>query len=189
MPHRLFLAIPLPPPLVSAIEKFQKAQEVDTKSVRWTHKDNLHVSVHFFGDIDDQQLGELVDCVEEIVSATPAFELIVDQLAFAPKGKPARMLWLTFIQSDEYRQFVETLRRTVKEEIGGPSDARKPSAHVTVARLRDSQSVEKITLESFRGKKFMVGVDSLILYESDLGGNVPEYTPLQTFVFGSGDEE
>ncbi len=180
--HRLFLAIPLPPPIVSAITKFQGVHDVP--NVRWSHKENLHITVHFFGAVEDEKIGELVDCLQNTISDIHQFELEMGELQFGPPNKPPRMVWLSFKPSEEFRTLVAAIQAGIRENLGMRSQAHGPTAHVTVARFNDPRAADDIKLEMFKRAQPIVPVDTLILFESDLKKGGPEYTPMQTFTLG-----
>ncbi|MGA8667211.1 MAG: 2'-5' RNA ligase family protein, partial [Candidatus Dormiibacterota bacterium] len=62
--------------------------------VGWARPETLHLTVHFFGQIDEGRAATALSGVTPIVERTPPFDVVLDRLgAFPEKGIP-RVLWL-----------------------------------------------------------------------------------------------
>jgi LigT like Phosphoesterase len=62
--------------------------------VRWVHPEALHITVHFFGNITDEQVGSGLQAVMPVADDTPPLPAGLDGLGtFPPRGR-TRVLWL-----------------------------------------------------------------------------------------------
>jgi len=91
---RCFLAIPLAEPGLGAAQRLQARLRERVAEVRWARAETLHLTVHFFGEIDDTRATAAPDAVTPIAHRTVPFEVALDRLgAFPERGMP-RVLWL-----------------------------------------------------------------------------------------------
>jgi 2'-5' RNA ligase len=91
---RCFLAVPLAEPALSESRQLQTSLAERVEGVRWARPETLHLTVHFFGSIEDERAANAVDVVAPVASQTSAFEVELGRLgAFPAHGRP-RVLWL-----------------------------------------------------------------------------------------------
>jgi RNA 2',3'-cyclic 3'-phosphodiesterase len=91
---RCFLALPLADPALATAARLQAMLRNRVADVRWARPETLHVTVHFFGEIDDERIAAAVESVRPVVASTAAFDMTLDTLgSFPPAGTP-RVLWL-----------------------------------------------------------------------------------------------
>lgn len=96
MLKRLFTAIHLDKDSLKAIEKYRDAMGKETPFFRWTAVNNLHITLVFFGDIEEEKIPELSEKLEKIAANTKSFKLIFDHAIYAPPNRPTSMIWLMF---------------------------------------------------------------------------------------------
>lgn len=91
---RCFLAIPLGEPGLAAARRLQDRLREQVAEVRWARPETLHLTVHFFGAIDDARVARALAVVAPIASRIVPFDVGLDRLgAFPERGDP-RVLWL-----------------------------------------------------------------------------------------------
>jgi RNA 2',3'-cyclic 3'-phosphodiesterase len=91
---RCFLAVPLADAGLAAAQRLQSTLREDVTDVRWARPETLHLTVHFFGAIDEERVVPALTAVTPIANRTSPFEVVLDRLgAFPPRGTP-RVLWL-----------------------------------------------------------------------------------------------
>ncbi|HEY6469303.1 MAG TPA: RNA 2',3'-cyclic phosphodiesterase [Candidatus Dormibacteraeota bacterium] len=91
---RCFLAVPLADAGLAAAQRLQGALRANVTDVRWARPETLHLTVHFFGAIDDARVDAALAAVTPIANRSSPFEVVLDRLgAFPPRGTP-RVLWL-----------------------------------------------------------------------------------------------
>ena len=56
---RLFLAIDIPENLKEEVAKFQEQFKI--KGIKLVEKENLHITVKFLGEVDEEKLKEILD--------------------------------------------------------------------------------------------------------------------------------
>lgn len=91
---RCFLAVPLADAGLAAAQRLQDELRENVTDVRWARPETLHLTVHFFGAIDDERAAAALAAVTPIAERTAPFDVVLDRLgAFPPRGAP-RVLWL-----------------------------------------------------------------------------------------------
>src|SRR5438045_1222333 len=91
---RCFLAVPVEPPALGKAQGLLDTLREQFPDVRWVRPDALHLTVHFFGGIGEEDAARALAAVRPAVESTSAFEMSLDTLgAFPDRGSP-RVLWL-----------------------------------------------------------------------------------------------
>jgi 2'-5' RNA ligase len=133
---RCFLAVPLAEPGLAAAQRLQLGLRERVADVRWTRPETLHLTVHFFGQIDDTRVTTALDVVGPVASRTRPFEVVLDRLGtFPPRGMP-RVLWLGPSRDVVPLTVLALECRTVLGAAGFEVDARRYNPHCTFGRPR-----------------------------------------------------
>ncbi len=175
-PVRSFLCLPLEEPERKCLLRVMKAP-----GVRWLSEDQLHLTLHFLGDVDPEKLGELDEALREAPLDREAPELSFSSWGAFPPGARGRVLWVGL--GGEVAKLAKLHRQLEKllSRCGFAVESRSYTPHITVARaLRDRslsrearEALEKGTFygRSWRAKRFM-------LMKSELRPQGPRYSPL-----------
>lgn len=118
---RLFVAVWPPEPFLDRLADVERPRD---HGVKWVARENLHVTVRFLGDADeDEVIGRLDDAVFPAATAAagPGFDLLGD-----------RTLVLPMSGVDDLAEVADRALRGV----GSAPDRRRYFGHLTVARLR-----------------------------------------------------
>ncbi len=163
---RLFIGIPLSPEIYGQFAAFMNYHP-SPQGIRWTKETNLHVTVCFIGNTDEDTLEEIVKKVNQTVQITSGFQLGFDLFRFVPKRQP-RMIWGQFKQNEAFGSITNQLHQA----LGLKKDFKDPVPHVTLARIKAQQKFklhdEKFTISD-------LNVNELVLWESQLSPNGPVY--------------
>ena len=138
MMHRIFIAINLPEDVKNQLAEYQKKIEglfQPPAPVRWTKKDNLHITLEFLGNLSEEELIKACQDTEEFAKNHESFTITLDKISYGPPKKmPPRMIWVTGekiaelnvvphitlgrIKMWEFRQIEPDERPDVSREIG-----------------------------------------------------------------------
>lgn len=177
---RAFLAVPLPLPLKDAITRLQEQLRRKIANVRWTDPANLHLTLHFFGDIDQETLEKLKVSVLSVRGCQRPFRADVHGLGAFPSLHRPKVIWLGMDQQDRLRQLHQVIQRSL-QEIGITPDTRPYAPHLTLGRARgriaDLSGLSVTFSDTTLGQ---LVVDRLILYESRLHPQGAQHIPLLT---------
>ena len=102
---------------------------------RWVPGEQLHLTLRFIGDADDQSF-RLIRAALATIKGRP-FPLALEKVGHFPPSRQPRVVW---VGMDESRPLLE-LQAQVESSLqkaGVPPDDRKFSPHITIARLKDT---------------------------------------------------
>ncbi len=193
MGNRLFVAINLPENIKRELLSYQDkienlfpSEDDFSKSkrvVKWTKKQNLHITLVFLGYVIKKKVGKSCQIIEEVIKKHKSFSLEFNKICYAPPGKkPPRMIWLMGKTSNQILEIKKNLEKDLFEEkILRKIEKRKFTPHITLGRIRKWQwkritPEERPNISEEISLKFKV--NSIELMESKLKRGGPEYTKL-----------
>ncbi len=194
MSRRLFLSLPVPAKLATPLGRTLHYFENADAGLRWTPVENLHITLFFFGNVEDEKVALLCDTIRPIVSATPPAELAYECITFALPGRIPRMIWAEFVSTPEYARLVEAIA-SIGEELLGLDPLRKDVIpHVTLARIKYPERISVDDINQVTGLEDAVGIKKeelapfpityCELLESKLAPQGPTYSLVERFQFG-----
>lgn len=171
---RLFLALPLPEPLIDRIAALQAMLGTG----RIPDPDTLHITLHFLGEVPEPLLPDLHGALLPI--RQPAFELKVSG-ADLLGGRKGKALVLTCAADPAltalHRATAQALRRT-----GVDLPRRRFVPHVTIARLKPGTDGTGAALARAAGFSARTGpLTAFALYASHLGPGGARHEPLALY--------
>jgi 2'-5' RNA ligase len=173
------------------LQKIGQVQE-DLKSshadVRWVSPEKIHLTLRFFGNIDESRIETIVQSIREPIQTTSPFPLRAKGIGVFPHLKNPRVIWIGLL--DEKKVLVSFQKRMGEEldKIGFESEDRPFQAHLTLGRVKSSRGKEGLIEKVERCKETEIGdfqVDRVILFRSDLRPTGPIYTPLRELRLGN----
>ncbi|MBC7430719.1 MAG: RNA 2',3'-cyclic phosphodiesterase [Rubritepida sp.] len=172
MPLRLFVALALPGELTEQIS----AIATGIPGARWIRPDNYHLTLRFIGEVQNWQAEEVDEALASI-RARP-FELSLHGLGTFEKQGRIQSLHVTADRRDALTHLQNKIE-TALQRIGLPSERRRFTPHVTLARtdaVAPQKLVEYVQHHNlFRAEP--VRVESFVLFSSLLGKEAAHYVP------------
>jgi RNA 2',3'-cyclic 3'-phosphodiesterase len=133
---RCFLAVPLADPGLGAAQRLQGELRERVPDVRWARPETLHLTVHFFGSIEEDRATAALELVTPVARGTAPFDVALDRLgAFPPRGTP-RVLWLGPARDIAPLTALALACRVVLGAAGFDVEERRYHAHCTLGRPR-----------------------------------------------------
>jgi RNA 2',3'-cyclic 3'-phosphodiesterase len=135
---RSFLAVAVREPALShaGVLLHGLASAIPGRDCRWVRGDGLHITLHFFGELDEARVGEVMAAVAPAAAAATPFPLALGGVgSFPPRGAP-RVLWLGVVGG---LQPLAALALDCQERIcaaGFEVEERPFAAHCTLGRPR-----------------------------------------------------
>lgn len=100
MGRRIFIAINLPEDIKKRLADFY--DNWPDLPVRWTKKDNLHITLVFLGFTRDEDLMEIISKTQAAVKKHSPFRIELSKICYGPKGmKSPKMIWAEGEKSKE----------------------------------------------------------------------------------------
>ncbi|MBU6298428.1 MAG: RNA 2',3'-cyclic phosphodiesterase [Alphaproteobacteria bacterium] len=166
---RLFVAIALPEGVARSLAVLQAG----VPGARWQTREQLHLTLRFIGEVDGRDAAAIDDTLAAISSPTFSIEL---KGVGAFGGKRPYALWVGAVAN----QALHHLQRKIEsalQRIGLKADGRKYMPHVTLAKLKGTQTsrvIDFLTDYALYGSSPFT-VANFVLYSSQLTPNGSVY--------------
>jgi 2'-5' RNA ligase len=182
---RVFVAVVPPPEVRQKLAAFMEPLRRKHPSVKWVPTENLHLTLRFFGEIDDDDARRVGELTQQVSMLTAPFKVrLAGAGQFPPRGRP-HVYWVGVNKGlGELAELARLLERAYKGAKLGETD--KPlKPHLTIGRTphhrkgRAAQAVGK--LPDLGGLTFDSGefmVREVCVVKSELSSRGPAYTPL-----------
>ena len=175
---RLFVAI-YPPPELSG-KLLGSLQSHDLPEHRTVPAEQVHMTLHFIGDVPTKQLDATIESVQRATAGISAFDLTVQRLITFPQRGSAR---LVAAETDRPPELLEIHRRLVTRLAcsvrHNPSDRFRP--HLTLCRFKKpTKGVQlhgPLDAEPFR-------VQQVVLMKSTLRSDGAEHHEIMSCALG-----
>ncbi len=181
---RLFVALEIPPAVRKSLGEFLAVLRALSSQPRWVRTDNLHITLKFIGEVQQQKLGDIRAALSAVHSDR-SVTLDFRGVGFFPNEKRPRVFWAGIEASANLARLASDIDRAF-EKLGVPPEKRPFSPHLTLARFEPPELPEKLRAaiqESATCVFGSVAAEEFHLIESKLKPGGAEYTTLETFPF------
>ncbi len=180
--HRIFIAINLPQEVKKYLAGFEK--KWPDLPAKWTSNENLHITLLFLGDLNDQELGQVCMTVKEIAKNHNSFNINLNKIAYGPEGKiPPRYIWAGGENSEEASLLKKDLENALFEIIKFKIDKNIFNSHITLARIKEWEwrAIEPEERPEINEHIDLIfTVESIEVMESELKRGGPQYTIVES---------
>jgi 2'-5' RNA ligase len=199
---RTFIAITLPSPLLDALAATQSALQTHlagqshqgdvSRVLRWSARQNLHLTLRFLGDTTPDQQAAVTAHLARVAATIKPFQLTVNASGRALGGFPnlrqPRVLW-TGVEGDlmALRELQMHCER-IAQAVGFAPDSQSYTPHLTLARTardadrRTAGRVGKAVAIFIEGSAPILPmsfvVDQIVFYQSQMRAGGSHYRPL-----------
>lgn len=191
MKIRSFLAFDIPDDMKTELAGLIDILSSKAQGVRWMNPANIHCTIKFFGDVEEDVLnGPIAAAVERQLAHQAPFGLDGIGIGVFPNWRYPRVIWAGLTGDTETATSLYTRIDAALRDFHIKPDNRKAfRLHLTLGRVK-SKIKDPSALVSFVEKQVgrhfgRVVVSRLVLYKSVLTKEGPIYTPMREFAFGS----
>ena len=179
---RLFCAFELPASLRSQIDQHsQKVREaVPEAAASWSRPENIHLTVKFFGNVDQQRVDVISAAAARVVKEFSPIQIAVGKTGVFPRPSRPQVLWIGI---DDASRALANLHKQLEHEFareGFPKEDRPFRPHLTIARIRKPYNSDRLA-EAHLGMEFSsvtIELSELVLFRSELSSKGSKYTPI-----------
>ena len=154
-----------------------------TAPIKWSPRENLHVTTKFIGEWPEERLGELKTSLGGLPARAP-IAVHLAKLGYFPNPHSPRVFWAG-IDAPGLAELAHDIDQ-VLSLIGVPKEQRAFSPHLTLARIKEPVTMSGLLQAVAHLPSLDFGeciVDRSYLYHSRLGSGGSTYTKLAEFKF------
>jgi len=185
---RLFIAISLPDEVKGEIEKAQREMRnaLPGNFMRWTKREQFHVTLKFLGNVAEARVGELSDVLRGACAAFATMRLRAERIGFFPDARFPRVAWVGVHDGQDELLRLQTAIETAVKNFTGEKAGQKFVGHMTLARIqgiRRQQAEILSKLAAGMANRFFGEwvADNVELIRSELSSTGARYTTVAEF--------
>jgi 2'-5' RNA ligase len=175
---RIFIGIPIPDDLKNKLYSIVK-NVLPEKTFKKVMIQNYHITLKFLGNVNEKEINELIDLLENF--KFNKFRFNINCINAFPAINNARIVWAGCLENNYEFQKLNSEIEDLCELYGFEKELRKFHPHITLARKK--RKYKKIDLSSdlknFEFKEYNIMINKIVLYESLLKPECPEYVVLK----------
>lgn len=189
---RLFIALDIPEEARSLLAAIVEEHRGDLPEARWVKAENLHITLKFIGDYEEEKLDRLSNEIRKTAALGSSFRAALGGCGGFPSSRKARVLWVGMRDGQEEAAVMAGKLDSRLEKAGVERESRPFRGHLTLARLRRpldcSSLLERMEEESKPLTDMFFEVREMTLYRSILGPGGPTYVSLEKIALGEGSD-
>jgi 2'-5' RNA ligase len=193
---RLFLAVPLPEPVIDLVARTIASLQQEDWPIRWTAPGNAHLTLHFLGEVEPERAQLLRLALPGVIAEHDAFALRTADLGVFPNMRRPRVLWLGLYGPAHRLQSLRDAIGAVLEELEFELEDKEFHPHITLGRVRSTFNARVRDLpvrirarfeqasesgEVSHKDPLPVPIEEVVLVRSFLGSSDARYEILERF--------
>lgn len=179
---RSFLAIDLAEDLKPEIADVQKEFKKTGANIKYVPPQNMHFTLKFFGNIDEDMVDEISEAVEKVIRNYSSFDLSIGGCGSFPNQNTIKVLWIGIGKNSRIADLQKDLDSEFKKL--GFKKERNYISHLTIGRPRNGKNKNQIkdTINSLKDLKIgTMTVSKISLKKSTLTPQGPIYEDIKVF--------
>lgn len=184
---RLFIALPLEKSVKDQLDELIASLKRHGGSVKWVKAGNIHLTLRFLGDTDENLVDEIKAHIDEAVKTHRQVQTSINTLGGFPNLNRPRVIWVGIEQN------LEALRKMAKDiehrmrSLGFEKEKKQFKAHLTLGRIRHPKGLETLTdyMRDFQLEEIPLLFDRIVLFKSTLTPQGPIYDRLHEAILSA----
>ena len=180
---RLFVALDLNTKVVANLTELVR-RLAPIAPIRWVHPQNMHVTLKYIGEWDENRLDEVVEALGR-VRVTRKVKVALAGLGFFPYGRHPRVFWVLAENAPPLRQLASSVDGCLSQ-LGIAPEVRPFLPHLTLGRLHGRPDLTELheAIEELPSRDFgQIEPESFTLYGSKLTAKGPIHEKIDEFPF------
>lgn len=173
---RTFIAIELEEEIKDHLAEAQVEAQKLCKKGNYTPKENFHLTLHFLGEVEEDDLDYLQQAIYETARRNRPFTFTIDKIGFFPRGNKG-IMWAGIERNNHLQRLFSTLEKSLEQQ-GFARERKGLSPHITLGREVEPHRSFVDVQKSTKMEPMKVSVRSISLMESVRKGPKLVYVPL-----------
>lgn len=184
---RSFLALDVPDAVLAYLGSVTERLARMMHGVRWVKPEGIHITLKFFGEIEDSMAPRIREALLPLSSQFSPFVVSLKELDAFPSKRRARVVIVRLLKGVETMQamYEEVEERLVQFDF--EREARAFTPHLTLGRMKTPAPFPNGDVPAIEAREFMI--DQMVLYKSTLTPAGALYTPIWTIKLGGDEHE
>jgi 2'-5' RNA ligase len=181
-PFRIFAAIELCAAIRARIQHHmdQLRTAVPEFQPSWTRVENIHLTVKFFGNVQQDRIALIENAASRAVKNFSEFKIFIGGTGAFPKPNHPRVLWIGV--TDESKALTDLHDRFENEcaNEGFEKEGRAFRPHLTIARIKKPEGSRRAAEvnQQLGFAPLPLSVSELVVFRSELSNKGSKYTAL-----------
>jgi len=181
---RCFVAVALPPAVKTLLVRVQEELRRADGHVKWVEEENLHLSLKFLGDLDEDAVAKLKGSLSIESLQWPRMELTYEGIGTFPERGVPRVIWAGCSGDLPKLAALAGAIERCAEQVGVARERHPFAAHLTLGRVKSDRNVKRLLAAIDHQRRVPLGKDDVkefVLYKSTLTDKAPIYEVIATF--------
>jgi 2'-5' RNA ligase len=153
-------------------------ETVPDLSASWSRPANIHLTVKFFGNVDEKEVPKISSALAFVVKEFRTIEIVVAKTGVFPRPSRPQVLWIGI---DDLSGGLARLQERIEADCareGFPKEDRAFRPHLTIARIRKPQQANRLAEAHLQTGFAPVAItlSELVLFRSELSSKGSKYT-------------
>ncbi len=177
---RCFIGIELPVHIRKILYSVQKQIGSKYAKIKWVAPKNMHITLHFLGEVDDNDIVEVKNILSQIKSKK--FAVCLDKIGWFPNSERVNVLWVGLKPEKEIFNLHGDIEIALKQFLHNGNSF---SVHITIGRIK----VLRHRMHFFRAlheiivRKEEFEISHFSLIKSELSKDGPRHIVLEQYPF------
>lgn len=170
---RAFIAVEIDQPNKQKLSQLISSLKQANADVKWVNETQMHLTLKFLGDIDEDRVQEISDTLKSIADNTSTFKIRLSRIGAFPNLHKPRVIWLGIDKG------AENLKNLASQL--GKEEKREFKPHFTLGRVKSLKNILQLTKlisETPFQSQGEIPITKLILFQSTLTPKGAIYTLL-----------
>jgi 2'-5' RNA ligase len=168
---RTFIAVESPPDVRRRTQDLVNRLRRADADVKWLAPDQMHWTLKFLGDVEEQQINDVCRAVERCAEPFTPFELAVTGAGAFPTLDRPHTLWIGATTGEDALSILAGSIEKLLAGLGFPKEHRRFTAHLTLGRVRSGRNVRQLSQLVRDNAAFAAGamtIDEVVVFSSRL---------------------
>ncbi len=184
---RLFYAVKASNEVIEEVSRAIAAFPLKNPPWRWIPPENLHVTLKFLGEVNDELLDSFIEAGSAVAALSKPFKLAYGPFGAFPSLSRPRVIFFEAVEGAEELYSLASILEAEVLRLGIPREERQFRAHLTLARIK--QPIGRAIVDELSNVKSLSSaasqyVDRFCLMRSHLARSGATYEEIRSFELG-----